>query len=268
MSIFEALLYGIVQGFTEYLPISSSAHLILLPKFLGTADPGLSFDIFLHVGTLASTLVYFWKDWARLLPIPQMGFAQNDRLFGLKFVVVGTLPGLIAGALLHHAAETTFRATELLAVTLTLGGWLLWGMDRFRPRDRTVDEAFQGVTLKDTLWIGIGQCLALVPGMSRSGSTILTARFLKFDRTAAARLSFLLSAPITAAAIVFDLRHWQAMSQESIGAAALAAGLLASFAGGMAAIWSLMKLLRNASYLGFAVYRTALALFLLWRFVV
>ncbi len=252
MSYLEAFIYGAVQGVTEYLPVSSSAHLILLPKFLGTTDPGLAFDVFLHLGTLLATLGYFWRDWLAVISDPRGGRKGG---VPLSHLVVATLPALAAGAALHSWVETAFRGPGVIVVTLVLGGAALFGADRLFRRDRSLAR----MGWKDALGVGIAQCFALVPGVSRSGSTMIGARLLGFDREASARFSFLISAPVTAAAIVFELRKWDGLAAGPVGAGPLVVACLASFAFGWLAIGGLLRLLRRFGYLSFFVYRSALA---------
>lgn len=264
MTIWEAFLFGAVQGLTEYLPISSSAHLILLPRFLGTQDPGLSFDVFLHAGTLTSTLWYFRADWLGLLERK----ASSLKLW--KLLIIGTLPALICGALFHRWVETALRGNQVLATTLVVGGLLLWGVDAWRSRrerDVTSDHGakkmkareFGALTLNDAFLVGVAQACALVPGMSRSGSTMIGGRLLGFSRESAARFSFLLSAPITAAALVFELKDFKQVVESQVGLLPLLTGALSAFVFGWFAIDLLLKLLRKFGYLSFAVYRVVLA---------
>ncbi len=269
----HALIYGIVQGIAEYLPISSSAHLILLPRFLGTAEMGLTFDVFLHLGTLAATLSYFWREWiqigatlpavggwfARWAPKP-VGAAPAQAL-SWKLIAVGTIPALIAGAALNDLAETVFRANAVLVCTLPLGGLFLYLADRFCPGKRPLE----GARWSDALWVGVAQCVALIPGMSRSGSTMIGGRLVGFDRADAARFSFLLSAPITAAATVFEMRHFDQLLGGPMPLGPLLVAGLSSFVFGYLAIGGLLKLLRRFGFLSFAIYRAALALVILWQ---
>jgi undecaprenyl-diphosphatase len=256
MTYLEALLYGAVQGITEYLPISSSAHLILLPKFMGTRDPGLAFDVFLHLGTLAATLAYFWREWRQVfVTLPFIGRPPHSGGVSWKPIALATLPALLAGAILHGWVETVFRGETVIMVTLVLGGVLLYASDRFARGDR----AIEGLSLKDALWIGIAQCFALVPGISRSGSTITGGRILGFDRATAARFSFLISAPVTGAAIVFEMRKWPELVNGPVGWDALLLAGVSSFVFGCIAIGGLMRMLKRFGYLSFAVYRIGLA---------
>lgn len=253
MNLGEAILYGAVQGITEYLPVSSSAHLILLPRFLGTEDPGLAFDVFLHLGTLLATLVYFWREWRDIFLLRSRGILQA--------IVLGTLPALVVGALLHHAIEEHLRSPMVMVWSLSLGGIVLFAADRLSKRGRTVAS----IGFRDALFVGVFQCLALIPGVSRSGSTITAGRLVGLERGDAARFSFLLSAPVTAAAILFELRHFRELAG-SLGAdgtgggGALVAGLFSSFFFGCLAISGLLKLLRRYGYLIFALYRICLAI--------
>ena len=261
MDLFHAFLYGAVQGVTEYLPISSSAHLILLPRFLGQEDPGLAFDVFLHVGTLLATLGYFWRDWwAVLKGVPRKEGWTTFQGASLGNLLLATFPALLAGAALHSLVETVFRGNQVLVITLPLFGFLLFWVDRMFPLRRGVGE----MRWKDALWVGLFQCLALVPGVSRSGSTMTAGRILGLTRESAARFSFLLSAPITAAAVVFELRKWEELFQGQVGWAALLMAGVSSFVFAWLAIGGLLKLLRRFGYLSFFVYRAGLAL-VIWR---
>lgn len=253
MTLGEGFLYGAVQGLTEYLPISSSAHLILLPRFLGSEDPGLAFDVFLHLGTLLATLSYFYKDW-KAIALSALGRQKS----GITWppIVLGTVPALVAGALIHKWAETSLRSNWVLVCTLSLGGVALWAADRFASAKRDLGK----LALRDAAWVGLAQCLALIPGMSRSGSTILGGRLLGFERAAAARFSFLLSAPITAAALVFELRKWNELTSSSIGPGPLLVSAVSAMVFGWIAIGGLLRLVRRYGYLAFAIYRVALAL--------
>jgi len=279
----HALVLGLVQGLTEYLPVSSSAHLILAPRFLGVADPGLAFDVFLHLGTLAATLIYFRSDWLmvfRSLPVraffgaplsPRLWLGDAQPLNGGQTplwlalnggqtplwlaIALGTLPALAVGSLAHSWIESSRRGNALLATTLTLGGLALYFADRFGPRARELKD----LKLRDALWVGTIQCLALVPGVSRSGSTLIAGRLLGFDRASAARFSFLLSAPVTAAALLFELRKFNELLASVSGFTPLLVGALAAFVSGWLAIDGLLRLLRRFGFLSFAIYRVVLA---------
>lgn len=268
MSYWEALLYGAVQGVAEYLPISSSAHLILLPRFLGRPEPGLTFDVFLHIGTLAATLWYFRRDWLGVLKgLSASGRAtpagqESNRL--LACIIAATIPALIAGALLNDYAETVFRSNWVLVVTLPLGGFALYLIDRLLHPTL----GLSGLSWSRAIGVGFFQCLALVPGMSRSGSTMMGARALGLERGAAARFSFLISAPVTGAAIIFKLRHFGELLQADIGIGPLVVAGLGSFVFGLLAIDGLLRLLKRFGFMSFAVYRAGLAFVIWWVLIV
>ena len=205
MTVFQAVILGLVQGLAEFLPISSSAHLVLTPWVFGWSDPGLSFDVALHVGTLVAVLWYFRAEWVRLtqsaIALLRTRRADTDDKRRFLFLVVATIPAAIGGILLEDYAETTFRSPALMAVTLMVMGVVLWAVDRFARIDRPLSS----LGFRDALLIGLAQVLALVPGVSRSGSTMTAGRALGFDRQSAAVFSFLMSMPVTAAAALLKV---------------------------------------------------------------
>src|SRR5919197_755206 len=200
MTLFQAAVLGVVQGLTEFLPISSSAHLALAPWLLGWPEPGLAFDASLHRGTLVAVLWFFQEEWSRLLGAALESVrsrrAETEMQRRVIYLIVATIPGGIAGLLLNHLAETAFRAPALTAAALIVMGVVLWAVDRLSPQLRGLDSMRWG----DALVLGLAQVVALVPGVSRSGSTMTAGRALRFGRESAAVFSFLMSMPITAAA--------------------------------------------------------------------
>ena len=252
MTILQALILGIVQGFTELLPISSSAHLALTPWLLGWPDHGLAFDVALHLGTLIAIVAYFQDEWRRLfsaaVSLLRKRRAETDEEKRVVFLVIATIPAGIAGLLLEDAAETIFRSPALIATNLIVLGVLLWAVDRFMSRERGMES----MGWKDAMAIGLAQCLALVPGVSRSGSTITAGRALKLTRESAAVFSFLLSMPITLAAIVFKLPD---AVREAESLAPMAVGVVAAAVSAWIAIAVLLKYVARRSYGVFAVYR-------------
>ena len=203
MTVFQALVLGILQGLAEFLPISSSAHLALAPWAFGWPEPGLAVDVALHVGTLVAVLVYFRDEWIRLI-VAALSIVRTQRIETVEqrrvaFLIVATIPGGIAGVLLNDYAESTFRSPALIACSLALFGVVLWLVDRVRPADRPLDS----IGWSDAILIGVAQAFAILPGVSRSGSTITAGRALALDRESAATFSFLMSMPIIAAAAVF-----------------------------------------------------------------
>lgn len=252
MTILQALILGIIQGFTELLPISSSAHLALTPWLLGWPDHGLAFDVALHLGTLIAIVAYFHDEWRRLaaaaVSLVRKRRAETDEEKRVVFLVIATIPAGIAGLLLEDAAETIFRSPALIATNLIVMGVLLWAIDRFMSRER----GMASMGWKDAMAIGLAQCLALVPGVSRSGSTITAARALKLTRESAAVFSFLLSMPITLAAIVLKLPD---AVREAESIVPMAVGVVAAAVSAWVAIAVLLKYVARRSYGVFAVYR-------------
>jgi len=263
-TVVQALIMGIVQGLTEFLPISSSGHLIVVPFLLGIDDVflnSLAFSVMLHVGTVFALLGYFWRDWLRLVPAGLA--AARDRSFRgdpdrrlAWLLAVSTIPGGIAALLFEDAIETTFRHVGLVAVTLLVGAAILWLADRRDGERRTI----AGLTFPIAVVIGAAQALALVPGISRSGISISAGRFAGLDRESAARFSFLMATPITAAAGLYEA--WKLVKGETgveLSLAPLAVGMLAALISGLIAIHGLLRFLRTRSLDLFVWYRVGLA---------
>lgn len=261
MTVFQAIVLGLLQGFAEFLPISSSAHLSLAPWLFGWEPPGLDFDVALHLGTLVAVLWYFRRDWAALtragLRILGKRRVDDDEERRVVFLVIATIPAVIAGGLLQEYAETIFRAPVITAIALIVLGVLLWAIDRWAPADRTLG----GMRWPHALLIGVAQTFALVPGVSRSGATITAGRALKMDRQSAAVFSFLMSMPIIAAAAV--LKVPEAVARHGISPP-LVAGVAASAVSGWLAIAVLLRYVSRNDYAVFAVYRVLLGGFVLW----
>lgn len=259
MTVFQALVLGVLQGLAEFLPISSSAHLALAPWAFGWKDPGLAFDVALHLGTLVTVLWYFRKEWGALtlsaFSILRHRAIRTPDEWRLVYLVIGTVPAAIAGLLLEEIAETTFRAPALMATTLMIMGVILWSSDRFSSQQRTLEQ----MTWKDALLIGLAQACALVPGFSRSGSTITGARLLKLDRTSAAVFSFLLSMPVTAAAALLKVPD---ALQEGVSLP-LVVGVVSAAVSSWLAISVLLKYVSRHSFGVFALYRLALGVAIL-----
>jgi undecaprenyl-diphosphatase len=258
MPIWQAVILGIVQGLAEFLPISSSAHLLIIPWAFGWEDPGLAFDVALHWGTLAAVLFVFWKDWIRLFSagLFRRGSDTDRRLFW--GIVVSAIPGAIAGKLLDHWAEKNLRAPLLIAGTLAALGIILWIADRAGSKTRHLDE----MTVGRAFGIGVAQAAALVPGVSRSGATISLGLFEGFTREEIARFSFLMSTPIIFGAGLLKfpkMLHAMGAGEGNVTWAALAGGFVAAAAVGAAVIRWMLDYLRRRTYAVFAVYRLALA---------
>ncbi len=257
MTIFQAIVLGLIQGLTEFLPISSSAHLALAPLLFGWKDPGLAFDVALHFGTLIAVLWYFRAQWAALIRAAgdiittrRVDTVEKKRLM---FLILATIPGAIGGLLLEEKAETVFRAPALTAVALIVMGLILWAVDKVASQARNLDS----MRWTDALIIGLAQVIALVPGVSRSGSTITAGRGLKFDRQSAAVFSFLMSMPIIAAAVVLKGRE---VVQNGGVTPPVLAGIIAAALSSWLAISILLRYVSRHSYGIFALYRVVLGI--------
>jgi undecaprenyl-diphosphatase len=260
VSTLQALVLGIIQGLSEFLPISSSAHLTLAPWLFHWPDPGLAFDVALHFGTLLAVLWYFRAEWIALLRAAGRIIAHR-RIETLEerrvvYLIVATIPGAIAGLALEKQAESTFRDPRLIAVMLIVMGLTLWLVDLRARADRPLATMSWG----DALAIGLAQMFAIIPGVSRSGSTITAGRALGYTRESAAIFSFLMSMPIIAAAALLKLPH--VIKTEGI-TAPLAVGVIASALSGWLAIALLLKFVVRRSYGVFAAYRLLLGLIVL-----
>ena len=255
LTLFQSFIMGALQGFAEFLPISSSAHLSLAPWAFGWPEPGLAFDVALHVGSLIALLWYFRAEW---LALTRAGVAIifTRRVVGaeqlkLTFLVIATIPGGAAGYLLEKKAETVFRAPVLTAAALIVMGAVLWIVDAGAARARTLPS----MRWTDALLIGCAQAFALIPGVSRSGATITAGRALGFDRQSAAVFSFLMCMPIIAAAAVLKLPRALAQSGPSLS---LLVGVVTAAVSSLVAIKVLLRFVQTRSFAVFAVYRFAL----------
>jgi undecaprenyl-diphosphatase len=248
-SVFQAIVLGIVQGLTEFLPVSSSAHLILVPWILKWQDPGLAFDVALHLGTLLALLAYYWREWLDMGLSLASGQKLPRRL--LFLLIIASVPGAIIGVLLEKQAETIFRAPVLIAGTMATLGLILWAADAISLKKRRLED----LTVLDALLIGLSQALAIIPGVSRSGATITTARILGIERADAANFSFLMATPIIAGAGMLEMHK---LFHTGL-AAQLGWGFAASAVFGVLAIVGLLRFVRTYTYRPFAIYRVALA---------
>jgi undecaprenyl-diphosphatase len=270
MNELRAFVLGAVQGLGEFLPISSSGHLIVVPWLLGWPDHGLAFDVALHLGTLAAVGVAFAGDWWRLLRAGARGlrlgrpFAQRDSRL-LWLLALASIPGAAAGLLLDQWAETTFRSPGLVGLNMALMGVVLLVADR-QARPETERGVWGEIGMRDALLIGFAQALAIVPGVSRSGATITMALFLGYCRSQSARFSFLLALPITLGAAVVKVPK---LFRETDDVAAVVIGMVTAAVFGFVAIRGLLTYVRKRSYRPFVVYRLAFGLIvwavLLWR---
>jgi undecaprenyl-diphosphatase len=258
MPLSHAIVLGLIQGLTEFLPVSSSAHLFLTPWLLHWEDSGLAFDVALHFGTLMAVLWYFRAEWARLITsfFSILGKRRIDTPEERRvvFLVVATIPGALAGLALNKYAESAFRAPLVVGVMLIIAGVVLWLVDRSAPQARPLES----MTMRDAVIVGLAQAFAIIPGVSRSGSTITAGRAIGLSREATAVFSFLLSMPIIAAAVV--LEGPKALHAAGGDIAPLVAGVLASAISGWLAISLLIKLVSRHSYGVFALYRVVIGI--------
>lgn len=245
MTFLESLVLGIVQGLGEFLPISSSGHLVIVPWIMDFRDPGLAFDVALHFGTLFALIAYFWRDWISIFN------RENRRL--LILLVISAIPGGIAGVLLDDWAETVFRHPLLVAFDMALLGGILFWADRRPLGNLEINRVGYG----KMFLIGCAQALALVPGVSRSGATITAALLGGLSRRGAARLSFLMATPITFGACLFKSKDFIAAG---VGRPEIV-GIVTSAVVGFLAIWFLLRYVQQNSYRLFVYYRFAFALF-------
>ncbi|MGV1100170.1 undecaprenyl-diphosphatase UppP [Thiovibrio sp. JS02] len=269
MNLLEAAIFGIIQGATEFLPVSSSGHLALAHYFFGSKDTGLAFDVALHLGTLLAILIYFRDDFleiAKALLGLNRDPKEAGRLKGMAFYIcIATIPGALAGLLFGELAEKSFRHPAMVAVALSVAGILLLAADRLGKRQRE----FKGITLRDALLIGFSQAFAIIPGVSRSGITITSSLSLGLTRQAAVRFSFLLSAPIIFGAGVHEMPKIIETGLLTDQLGIYSTGFVASAVSGYLFIAFLMQFIRARSFAIFAYYRFLLsflvfAALLLW----
>ena len=265
MNNFHALILGALQGLTEVLPISSSAHLIIIPKLLGWADSGLTFDVALHLGTLIALSLYFWRDIFDMT----YNFINSISGKGLNtsgsrlpwYIIIGTIPAAIVGKTFEEPIEKIFRQSPTtICLFLMVFGLLLAFADTTGAKRWKLDR----INLKSALLIGLAQCLALIPGVSRSGITITAALLLGYNRETSARFSFLLSLPIVFGAAILKVGHLLKTGIPAGEATPLLIGVASSAIFGYLSVVFLLKLVQRYSLYPFVWYRLAAgALFLI-----
>ena len=251
MPILHAYILGIIQGLTEALPISSSAHLVIFPWFFNWPYQGLSFDVALHLGTAFAFIIYFWKDWMEIIK-------HNTNL--LWCIVIGTIPAALAGVILEKKVETVFRSPLIIMSMLAVFAIILWWADYYGKKQKSIEQ----INIKTAITIGFAQILALIPGVSRSGITITAGLLKGFSREAAARFSFLLATPIVIAAGILKLpklHHTDLTASFWIG-------ILLSAVSGFIGIHFLLNFVKKSSFKIFVFYRIALAISILVIFFI
>ncbi len=274
MSVLDALILGLVQGLTEFLPVSSSGHLVLMQHYLGVQQIGLSFDVLVHLATLLAVVVYFWQDVKKLViaffsiirgalgsrSARRTRLDAESRMYRrlVWMVILGAIPAALAGYFLEDFFKKLFESVLVVGLALMVTGLILWGAEWLQSRKQRRRE-LGAMTSLDALIIGIGQAVAITPGISRSGTTIATALARGLDRVAAARYSFLLSLPV-----IFGAGLLQARDILKVGVEyswqALAVGGVASFVAGLLAIRVLMAVLERSKLTIFSYYCWALGL--------
>jgi undecaprenyl-diphosphatase len=266
LEILQSIFLGIIQGLTEFLPVSSSAHLSALPKILGINSPllnSLAFDVVLHAGTLCAVAFFFWKKILALVSAFFKGLisgkARKAADFKLSiYIIIATVPAVLAALFFQDAIEGAFRNPLYTGTALILFGIILWLADEAGKKKKQTGQ----LTLTDSIIIGLAQALSIVPGVSRSGITITAGLFAGLKREDAAEFAFLLSVPAIAGAFVFELRH--IIHAGAAGnAAALVAGFMAAAVAGFAAIAFLISFVKKNPFTPFVLYRFALGAFII-----
>jgi undecaprenyl-diphosphatase len=263
MDYLQAIFLGVLQGLTEFLPISSSAHLRIFPELFGWGDPGAAFTAVIQIGTELAVLVYFRKDiwrialaWLRSLVRPEYR-GHFDARMGW-FIIIGSLPIVVLGILLKDTIETEFRSLWLVGTMLIVMGLVLGVADRVSANDKIIRD----LGLRDAILMGLAQALALIPGVSRSGATLSMGRFLGYEREAATRYAFLLAIPAVIGAGLFELKDIP--NEDNLyGWGPTIVATVVSFVVGYAAIAWLLRYVVAHSYLPFVIYRVALGSFVL-----
>ncbi len=270
MPLIQAIILALVQAFTEFLPVSSTAHLVLFPWLLHWPDPGEAFDVVLHAGTLLAVILYFFKDWLTLLVCglggnypanaPAEEVAQHRRMFW--YMVVGTIPGGILGKLFDKQIEEHLRTPAIIGVSMVLVALLMWWADSRATQTRKLEQS----NLGDAVGIGVAQAVALWPGVSRSGITIIAGLFRNFTREAATRFSFLLSAPLIAGAVAAKLPGLIKMHKAGgldLPLSTLAISILVSGVVGYVVIAFFLRYLQTRTLKVFVVYRIVFGIIVL-----
>lgn len=260
MDIFQSIILGIVQGLGEFLPISSTAHLVLAPYFFNWPDPGLSFDVALHVGTLIAVVAFFWRDWIDIFKSASNSILSTKyQILNTKYpakllwlLVVASVPGAIFGFLFDDYAEYVFRNPLIIAFTLSVVGLVLFLVDKYATHKKDI----KNISIKDAIIIGLSQAVAIIPGISRSGATMTAALARGFSREQAARFSFLLSTPIIFGAAIFKIPE---LLETGITAPILF-GIIVAAISGYLAIKYMLRFIQKVGYAPFFWYRLVLAL--------
>jgi undecaprenyl-diphosphatase len=260
MTPLHAVALGAIQGATEFLPVSSSGHLILVPALLGWPDQGLAFDAAVHLGTGLALLCYFAGE-LRKMAVGVIHSQAADRRLALA-VALATVPAALAGVAFERAIEARLRSPGAVAASTIVWALVLWWADRQAARGHVRD--IRAIGLRRALIVGLAQVVALIPGTSRSGITLSAALFVGLDRSTAARFAFLLGLPVTVGAGLLKTASLAGAGLPPGEIGALALGIATSFGAGLGAIWFLIAYVRRRTLLAFVAYRLALGVLILW----
>ncbi|MCZ6528277.1 MAG: undecaprenyl-diphosphate phosphatase [Candidatus Dadabacteria bacterium] len=261
----QSIILGAIQGITEFFPVSSIAHLVLLPWFFSWTDQGLPFNVALHMGSLIAIIYYFWRDWILIIKeflqsVLKGSFEGRPNGKTGLYLVIATVPGALAGLLFEEYAAGLLRHPLSIAFSLSFFGVILYFSDRVSKKNKTVGE----MNIVDCIIIGLSQALAIIPGVSRAGITITGAMFRNLNREEAAKFSFLLGAPLIAGAGVFEARH---LEYSAVMSVPFIAGVLASAVFAFLAIKYLLRFVRKSSYTVFVIYRLGLAVLIVFLYL-
>ena len=265
MDLLQSIILGAIQGITEFFPVSSTAHLVLLPWFFSWTDQGLPFNVALHMGSLIAIIYYFWRDWILIIKeflqsVLKGSFEGRPNGKTGLYLVIATVPGALAGLLFEEYAAGLLRHPLSIAFSLSFFGVILYFSDRVSKKNKTVGE----MNIVDCIIIGLSQVLAIIPGVSRAGITITGAMFRNLNREEAAKFSFLLGAPLIAGAGVFEARH---LEYSAVMSVPFIAGVLASAVFAFLAIKYLLRFVRKSSYTVFVIYRLGLAVLIVFLYL-
>ena len=265
MTIFRAIILGIIQGIAEFLPISSSAHLIIFPYLFGWEESGLAFDVALHFGTMMAVILIFFKDWWNLFvgaikDVKEKKKTTNGKMFW--YLIIATIPAALAGVLLDNVIEDVIRnKVWIIALALAIMGLLIYVGDKWASKHYKKETEFEDITLKQALIVGISQAFAVIPGFSKSGTTILAGRLQGISKEAITKFTFLLSVPVICGATILKVGDL-ALTKEVI------VGIITSFATGIIAIKFLLRYIKKHDFSIFAFYRVILAIIVLVKLII
>jgi undecaprenyl-diphosphatase len=266
----EAIILGLIQGLTEFIPVSSSGHLIIIPKLLGWKDMGLTFDVALHLGTVIALIAFFWRDWVKIITqfyshvVKRKDYIEMEAggSHGRQMIpiIIACVPAALVGYKWNDYIEETLRNPYIVIIPMVVVGLVMLLGEKLGRRNRPMGQ----MTYKDYIIIGLAQAMALFPGVSRSGATITAGLFLNLEREAAARFSFLMSMPIiVAAALLQFYKNFLKVGVTSSELAVFAVGLITAAISGYLAIRFLMNFVQKRSLAAFAIYRFAFAVLVL-----